>query len=250
MIRNLAQSDSRQMTTLPIFQDVTVYDELEPCPYLDGETARLPLQVPCRKVDPLETDLRLAQGQRRTGEFVYLTNCPGCDACEPIRLRVDDFEFSKTQRRTLKRNNRVLTPYIGPVLVDEERVDLFNRHRKQRQLGKAESKIDIEEYSWAFQRSCFDTFEIAYSYNGQMASVAICDQGKNSVSAVYTYYEPKFAKLSLGTYSILRQIEYCRQTGREFLYLGFFIARSPHMTYKARFVPHERLIDHVWQTFE
>lgn len=238
------------MNTLPIFQDVTVYDELEPCPYLDKETARLPLQVPSQRITPIEVDSRLAAGQRRTGEFVYSTHCPSCQACRPIRLRASDIAFNATQRKTLRRNQAVLEPYIGPVIVDQARVDLFNKHRNERGLGKRISSIQSEEYAWAFQRSCFDTFEIAYSLNGDLVCVAICDQGSNSMSAVYTYYDPDYASMSLGTYSILKQIEYCRQTKREFLYLGFYIAESPNMSYKANFTPHERLEDGKWVCFE
>ena len=237
------------MNTLPIFHDVTVYDELEPCPYLADQTARLPLQVPSQRVTQAETDRRLELGQRRTGEFVYSTRCPHCDECQPIRLPVNKIRFSATQRRTLRRNQELLEPYIGPVVVDSGHVSLFNQHRNERGLGRSESCIDTEEYAWAFQRSCFDTFEIAYSLDGNLACAAICDQGENSLSAVYTFYDTRLAKLSLGTYSILKQIEYCRQTDREYLYLGFYIARSKNMSYKARFLPHERLIDGQWREY-
>ena len=238
------------MNTLPFFQDVTVYDELEPCPYLEKCTARLPLQVPSRRVSQKETDLRLDARQRRTGEFVYSTHCPQCTACEPIRLLVDEFEFSTTHKRTLKRNNRSLTPYIGPVLVDPVRIQMFNQHRNGRGLGRGESNIDTEEYAWAFQRSCFDTFEISYALNDQLACVAICDQGEQSLSAVYTFYDTSQQQLSLGTYSILKQIEYCRQTKRKYLYLGFYIAACSHMSYKGNFLPHERLVGGVWKRFD
>jgi arginine-tRNA-protein transferase len=238
------------MNTLPKFHDVTVYDELEPCPYLANQTARLPLQVPSQRVSPAETDARLASGQRRTGEFVYATQCPQCIACLPIRLRVDSIRFSRTHRRTLRRNDRMLETRLGPVRVDRQRITMFNRHRNDRGLGRGESSIDSEEYAWAFQRSCFDTFEFAYSLQGQLACVAICDQGANSLSAVYTYYDTSLARLSLGTWSILKQIEYCRNTGREFLYLGFYIAQSRNMSYKATFVPSERLVDGRWQVYD
>ncbi len=238
------------MNQLPIFRDVTVYDEQEPCPYLESQRARLPLQIPGQQVTPRETDQRLALGQRRTGEFVYSTCCSGCNACEPIRIPVDQFRFSRTHRRSLRRNERLLTPYIGPVIVDHQRIDLFNLHRRLRNLGRRESNIDGEEYSWAFQRSCFDTFELSYSLDGQLVCVSICDQGENSLSAVYTYYDPNLASLSLGTWSILRQIEYCLHTGREFLYLGFYIAESPNMSYKSRFLPNQRLIGGSWTRFE
>lgn len=149
----------------------------------------------------------------------------------------------------MRRNDEMLEAYIGPVKVDAERIAMFNQHRNDRGLGRGESKIDSEEYAWAFQRSCFDTFEIAYSLNGKLVCVAICDQGYTSMSAVYTYYDTNHEKLGLGTYSILKQIDYCRRTEREFLYLGFYIAQCRSMAYKSSFVPNERLLNGQWQEF-
>jgi arginine-tRNA-protein transferase len=81
-------------------------------------------------------------------------------------------------------------------------------------------------------------------------AVAICDAGAASLSAVYCYYDPQFRGVSLGTYSVLRQVALCRQTGRRHLYLGFFIGQSPHMSYKAQFHPHQRRVGGVWLDFE
>ena len=67
---------------------------------------------------------------------------------------------------------------------------------------------------------------------------------------MYTYYDPDLLRRSPGTYSILRQIEFCRENGLQYLYLGFFIGESPHMAYKSNFRPHQRLIGGTWQAFE
>ncbi len=238
------------MNQAPLFRDVTVYDEQEACPYLEGEMARLPLQIPCPPVTPQQADLRFAAGQRRTGEFVYSTQCSSCKACEPIRIPVPQFRFSRTHKRTLSRNGKILMPYIGPVVVDDQRIALFNRHREARALGRSESQIDVHEYVWAFQKSSFDTFEISWSIGNNIVAVAICDQGHSSMSAVYTFYEPSLLSRSLGTWSILKQVEYCQATNRDYLYLGFYIANSRKMSYKSRFFPHERLIDGNWCRFE
>ena len=52
-----------------------------------------------------------------------------------------------------------------------------------------------------------------------------------------------------GTYSVLKQIELCKSWNLRYLYLGLYIAESERMKYKARFLPHQRLIDGTWQTF-
>jgi arginine-tRNA-protein transferase len=232
------------------FSDIVIIDETEPCPYLKDETARMPLCMPLAKITPGQTDVRLMHGYRRTGEFLYQTNCPNCSACESIRLDVEAFKYSRNTRRVLNRGNRKFTQSIGDLRADAARVALFNKHRRARGLAKRDTDIDIEEYVWGFVRSCLDSFEILYHYDGQLVAVAICDLGKNSMSAVYTYYDPDLPRESIGTYSVLKQIELCSARRIEHLYLGYYVEQSPHMLYKSRFKPHERLINGEWVRFE
>lgn len=226
-----------------------VIDETEPCPYLDGETARLPLKMPFRAITLEDADRRLALGHRRTGEFVYQTNCPACKACQPIRIETTQFRFSRNHRRTIRRGDLRFHQQIGELVADSARVDLFNKHRQVRGLAKRDADIDIDEYAWGFVRSCFQSFEIGYYLDHQLACIAVCDLGKESLSAVYTFYDPDLRSDSLGTYSILKQIELCQQRGLKFLYLGYFVAQCENMKYKARFLPNERLIDGQWVKF-
>ncbi len=232
------------------FSDIVIIDETEPCPYLKGEIARMPLCMPLSKVSPAQTDDRLAKGFRRTGEFLYQTNCPSCSACQSIRIDCDQFQFSKNSKRVLNRGDRRLEQQIGELQADQERVQLFNKHRQQRGLAKRETDIDIEEYVWGFVRSCLDSFEITYRQDGKLVAVAICDVGQDSFSAVYTYYDPEIRGDSLGTYSILKQIQLCQTKKLKHLYLGFYVQDSPNMLYKSRFRPHERLIEGEWKRFE
>ena len=49
---------------------------------------------------------------------------------------------------------------------------------------------------------------------------------------------------------MLYQIELCRRLGVPYLYLGYYVADCRSLNYKARFLPHERLVDGQWQRFE
>lgn len=230
--------------------DVVIIDETEDCPYLLGQIARMPLRMPLRRIGLSETDQRLSQGHRRTGEFVYQTNCPSCNQCQAIRIAVEDYEFSANQRRVLNKGNRLFKQRMNDLLGDDQRVALFNLHRKHRGLATKDSKIDLDEYLWGFVKSCFRSFEITYWIEEELKCVAICDLGASSMSAVYTFYDPFLTGASVGTYSILKQIEFCKQQKIKHLYLGYYVQDCSHMVYKSRFTPHERLIDGEWVPFE
>ncbi len=229
--------------------EFVIIDEVEPCPYLPGETARMPLRMPLQPLTDRAMDQLLAQGHRRTGEFIYQTNCPRCRACEPIRIECAAFEFNATWRRVLNKGDRILDLRVGPLQCDRELVHLFNKHRRLRGLAKNDSDIDIEEYHWGFVKTCFNSFEIAYYEKGRLVGLAVCDSGQEAMSAVYTFYDPDFKGTSLGTYSILKQIDMCNQMGWRYLYLGFYVENSVHMRYKARFRPQQRLHNGIWKTY-
>lgn len=231
-------------------EEPVLYDVPHPCPYLPGRTARTPLRVPTDSFTPQRFDICLAEGDRRTGNFLYRNECNACNACEPIRIPVNDFVLSRNARRVLNRGNRLLEMKIAEPIVDDDRVALFNLHRNERGMNNEKADCDHWGYESFLVETCCDTFEISYRLNDRLACVAICDQGANSMSAVYSYFDPALGKLSLGVYSILQQIELCRQRGMEYLYLGFYVEGSPHMKYKARYKPHERLIAGQWVWFD
>ena len=229
--------------------EIVVFDAPHPCSYLPGRTARLPHRHPVQRLAPEEFDQRLAEGDRRTGVFLYRTQCPQCRACEPIRLDVPRFRPNATQRRIARKGNDLLSVRVAEPTVDEQRIELFNAHREVRGLAAGDAPIDEASYAEFLTLSCVPTLELSYWHAGRLVAVAIADAGRHALSAVYCYYDPHFRLLSLGTYSILRQVALCRASGRQHLYLGFYVAESPHMSYKASFRPHQRLVGERWVDF-
>ncbi|MGD9762288.1 MAG: arginyltransferase [Candidatus Binatia bacterium] len=227
-----------------------VWNQLSRCPYLAGETARLPLRLPMRRLNATEFSARLALGDRRQGLLLYQPKCPCCTACEAIRLDVETFKPNKTQRRVWRRGDAALQTVIGRPAMTPEKVALYNRHKVERRLVGSDGLIDPEGYEQFLVETCTDTLEIRYLMSGLLVGVAVIDRAADALSAVYAYYDPSFARLSLGTYSILKQVALCREWKLRYLYLGLYVVGSTAMAYKGRFLPHERLLDGEWRRFD
>lgn len=239
----------RLLPTIP--PELVVHEADEACPYLEGRIAHRPLRMPTRHLTHSELEVRLDQGDRRTGFFLYAQECPSCRACEPLRVDVDAFVPSRTHLRTLARGRRTLTIERGPFEVDATRVALYRAHQSARGLAKQSAPpLDEHAYEAFLVDTCADGFELRYRLEGRLVAVAVTDRSSIALSAVYTYYDPALSKRSMGTYSILEQIALAKSLGLRWLYLGLAIEESPHMRYKLAFLPHERRIDGVWRRFE
>lgn len=229
--------------------EVVVHDAEERCPYLPEQRARRPLRQPVRRLTGAEFDQRLEAGDRRMGTLLYTQACPACAACEPIRVDVNGFAPSRAQRRAKEKGDACIRVHVGPLEVDDQRVALYLKHERERGLSHDEFSIDAEAYRRFLVESCVEAFELRYFVDEQLVAVAIVDRGERALSAVYTFWDPAHAALSLGTYSILSQLALAKAMGLQWVYLGLAVAQNPSMAYKLRFFPHERRIGGTWQRF-
>ena len=226
--------------------DLPVGTSCMDCPYLPDRQATLAYSVPLDFDVRAAFDRRLERGQRRHGKLVYEPKCEGCRECISLRLPVESFEPSRSQRRVWLRGRDQFQVQIQRPLLNGERLRLLNRHSQWRKWTIPEESLGPEFYQEVLIWSLYESWEIAYYHEGKLVGIAICDQGEKALSAVYTFYDPDVARLSPGTYSILYQIDWCRRQNLEFLYLGYFVAGCASLEYKARFHPHQRRIGGIW----
>lgn len=195
------------------------------------------------EVDPEELDHLLERGWRRFGPAYFRPGCPSCEECVPLRIPVARFRPSRTQRRVLKSTSEVRL-VVRPPLVDQERLDLYHRWHVMQggRRGWSDDSIDAEEYyhQFAFPHPCVREF--AYYHGRRLIAVAIVDETPRALSAVYTYHDPDYRKYSLGTASILYQIEAAKRRGKPWVYLGYRVLGCRSSEYKAKFQPHELLV--------
>lgn len=225
-----------------------VSEEPHPCPYLPGRVAVTPLRLATSRIDRSAYDRLLAEGDRRAGPLLYRTECPDCSACEALRIPVGAYVPTKSQRKVMKRNAD-LRVEVGPALATERRVELYNRHRNERGLARADD-IDLESYRHHYVDSCADTREVRYWAGSKLVAVSILDFGLKSCSSVYHYFDPDESWRSLGVFSVVKELALCAEAGLEWYYLGLWVRDCVSLAYKSNYYPHQRLSGGAWRTYE
>lgn len=216
-----------------------------PCPYLPEQTARTLFLDP-RASGLVPYGVLLEQGFRRSGTYFYRPRCQGCQACIPLRIPVNDFQPDRNQRRTWN-HNRDLAVTLRAAEYSEEHFDLYLRYQRWKHPGGGMDQSSSEDYSSFLLAPSGETLMIELRLHHQLLAVAIMDVTGDAASAVYTFYSPDTPRRSLGTYSVLREIELARNHHLRWLYLGYWISASAKMSYKSRFLPHELLTIGGWQ---
>ncbi len=191
----------------------------------------------------------IESGFRRSGNIVYRPDCRQCSACISLRLPVAEVHFNRNQRRILKRNadiniNRLQMSY------SHEHFALYQRYLLARHPGGPMQQHSKTEYMGFLRSKQINTRLFEFRLDGKLLAVAVTDYLDNSMSAVYTFYDPDYVERSLGIYAILQQIEEARRLGQKWLYLGYWIHDCNKMRYKTNFLPTEAYLKGSWQRFE
>lgn len=230
----------------------------QPCPYLAGRLERklfthLSHDKPSHVIDNL-----LRGGFRRSQNIAYIPYCDGCSSCVSVRVPVDTFEPSRSQRRITKRNRDLLATRAVAVPTTEQ-YGLFRRYIDSRHYDGGMADMSMLDYAMMIEDSIVDTFISEYRLapdggistdpeDGALAGVALNDLLSDGVSMVYSFFNTELPERSLGTYMVLEHIEYARSLGLPYVYLGYWINGSRKMSYKDRFRPQQHLTEEGWVT--
>jgi len=226
--------------------------EEHPCPYLPGRTAQNRAFL-ANSLPPALYHELMDASFRRSGTLFYQPICSGCRECRPIRVPVEKFEPSRSQRRAWRRNEDLAVHVASPPAVSEEKFNLYARYVRGRHDPQREE--DFDGFEKFLYRSPVESVELTFRLpdpSRTLVGVGICDVcAGRSLSTVYFYFDPVHSRRrSLGIFSSLWEIEFARRMGIGYYYLGYHVRGCAAMSYKAQLRPCEVLDpDGVWREY-
>ena len=221
-----------------------------PCPYLpDRVERRLVTDISSRR-GRISHDALARAGFRRTQHLSYRPACPSCRACLPIRVRTTDFEWSRSFRRIIKRNYDISGAWKD-TRASTEQFALFKRYQSSRHVDGEMGRMDYVDFGDMIERSPIDSRLIEYRRKGdaELLGAMLVDVQDDGFSAVYSFFSSDEPERGLGSFMVLDLVERARHQGLPFVYLGYWIAETRKMSYKARFKPAEVLLETGWTEF-
>jgi leucyl-tRNA---protein transferase len=217
------------------------------CAYLPERQTRLRAFM-THRMAPAVYDAFMDAGFRRSGKMVYQPICRGCRACQPIRVLVDRFHPSKSQRRVVRRNLDLAVTIAEPEPTDEK-LQLYRRYMRDWHGGDHLSRESFERFLY---ESPVATAECCYrDAVGRLLAVGICDLSPRVLSSVYFYFDPAEANRGLGNFGALWELQWAQRLGVRYYYLGYYVAGCTSMQYKSGFGPCEILCgDGQWREMD
>lgn len=217
-----------------------------PCSYLPAETAALEYRF-FREVSPERMSQLLRRGWRRMGIHFFRPRCPQCTRCRSLRVDVEAFQPTKSQRRCLSKNTEIRCEPVRPG-VSAERIALYNAYHADmhERRGWPEKGTTADEYAESFLTGGWDfAYELQYREGADLVGLGLIDVVPDALSSIYFYHAPRWRDRGPGTFTILQEIELARRLGKRWLYLGYWIAECQSMAYKNAFGPHQILRDYI-----
>jgi len=214
------------------------------CAYIPDKKVRMHYKHIENATQSYNTAL-INRGWRRFGSYYFHPICESCSECKSLRINVDEFKLSKSQKKSIKRNKETEIIIQKPTLT-QAHLDLYNKYHafKHQKDNWTHRNISPREYKENFVEGAHDFGkEVLYIQDGEIIGVDLIDILDDGISSIYFYYDPDFPRLSLGIYSLLYQIELAKVLELPWIYLGYWVDGCKAFAYKSNFQPQEILND-------
>lgn len=221
------------------------------CPYQKDKISRLEYMV-MEGVDEkgrekntsfLLNDELVKRGWRRFGSFFSRPVCKNCNDCLGLRINVEEFLLSKSQRRIMRKNAKTKIILQRPSL-SEQHLLLYKSFHEFKKLQRGWKIYDLsfkQYYNCYVANQGEYAYELDFYVDDKLVCVDLIDMVSDGISSVYCFYDPTLMEYSLGKYSLLSEIELAKKRGLKYIYLGYYVKNCPSLAYKGLYEPYELL---------
>jgi len=212
------------------------------CAYIKGRSVRMNYKYTSYANKEFNSAL-IQRGWRRFGKYYFYPICNGCNECKSLRIDVENFKPSKSQKKAIKRNKDTKIILQKPT-VDNEHIKLYNKYHmwKSKKDGWRAKDITHFEYYENFADGAHNFGkEMLYYRDNKLIAVDLLDITEDGISSIYFYSDPDYQWYSLGIYSLIQQIEFAKSLDKKWIYLGYWVDGCKSFQYKTKFNPIEIL---------
>jgi len=208
------------------------------CSYIENLNTRTHYKI-IENCSIAESQDLIERGFRRFGKMFFRPICEGCSECQSIKIDVDNFKFSKSQKRVMNKASFIKS-YIQQPSLTQEHLELFEKYHLHMhdKRGWDYNKTTPEHYYNSFV-SGYNNFgyEVLYYDENKLIGVDLIDILDDGISSIYFYYDPDYEKYSLGKFSLYNQIKFSQKNQKKWIYLGYYVEQCPSLSYKAHYKP-------------
>jgi len=182
----------------------------------------------------------IQRGYRRFGKMYFRPICATCNECQSIKIDVENFEFTKSQKRVMKKAS-FMKSYIQKPTLTHEHLELFEKYhlhmKDKKEWSYSETTPDHYYNSFVNGHEDFG-YEVLYFDENRLIGVDLIDILEDGISSIYFYYDPEYSAYSLGKYSLYKQIQFAKKSSKKWIYLGYYVEECPSLSYKSHYKPY------------
>lgn len=192
---------------------------------------------------PSELDRYLTNGWRPTGQSVYSsdylrTETDAVYGCLQLRLPLADYVPKKRHRKLLRKNDQLFRVEIQRAgLPDIEQLQVNEAYLKVNP-EKSTENLSFHVVGDQFMK-VLDTWETRVYVKNKLIGFSYFDAGERCLYAKAGIYDPDFGDYSLGTYTMLLELDWAKANGYAYYHPGYFAPAYPIFNYKLAYGPTE-----------
>jgi leucyl-tRNA---protein transferase len=184
------------------------------------------------EVLPTDMDKLWADGWRNFGEHFFRNRADYHSTLQrwvrviPLRINIAKFQFSKHQKKLLKKCKTTQVRY-QTIQIDEERREMFFKH-----INRFKNNLPDSLETFLGEKAgivpCL-TLECAlYDEARKLYACSFFGVGEEAISSVYATFDTDFEDYSPGLHTLLAEVQYAQMHHKKYVYLGYSYREPSH----------------------